>query len=81
MDMIKFFGKVLLLITVPVAFVIVSSLGVSSLIAIVSYSADNVTYNQAFDSILPVVSVLMTIIGVVGLLMFFVTLQDRKQTR
>ena len=78
MDMIKFFGKVLLLITVPVAFVVVSSLGVSALIAIVSYSADNLTYEQSFNSIITMVTILMTITAVVGVLMFFVSLEDKK---
>lgn len=76
MDMIKYFGKMLLLVIVPVGFIVVSTISVSALIAVVSFQADNMTFEVAFKSILPLISLLMTLIAFVGVIWFFSNLKD-----
>ena len=78
MDMIKYFGKLLLLITVPVAFIVVATGVVSSFIALISYKLDGVSYDVAFQSTLGLITILMSLVALLGLIMFFVSLEDKK---
>ena len=74
--MIKYFGKLLLLVIVPISFIVVSSTLVSSLIALISYHVDKVPFNSAFVSVLSLITTLMTLIALLGLGMFFVNKED-----
>jgi hypothetical protein len=78
MDMIKFFGKVLLFVTVPAVFVVVSTCIITSLIAIISSRYDGITFGSAFQTSLGVITFLMTLTSIVGMIMFLVSLEDKK---
>ena len=78
MDMIKFFGKVLLFVTVPAVFVLVSTTIITSLVAVISSRYDGVTFSSAYEHSLGIITFLMVLTSIVGMIMFLVSLEDKK---
>jgi hypothetical protein len=76
MDMIKYFGKLLLLVIVPISFIVVSTTVVSALIAVISCKADGMSFDASFKAMLPLATLLMTLTALAGFIVFFVNKED-----
>lgn len=75
MDLIKHFGKLLLLIAVPSAFAVVSAIVISALFATIGVLMGHNSFSECFQSLVGNLSVFTALLSLLGTIMFF---SDRK---
>jgi hypothetical protein len=73
MRVINYIGKALLTVILPVAFCVVSSIIISALFASIGALMDHNTFQSCFQGALEFVVCVMTLITLVGTIMYFAT--------
>jgi hypothetical protein len=78
MNIYKYFGKLLLIVTIPVVFVIVSSIVMSLLIGFIACLASDSTFGYCFTETLGcgALEFLMGIIALIGTVIYLDTWRD-----
>lgn len=73
MNIYKYFGKLVLVVSIPVAFVVVSSIVLSLLIACIGTLSSDSSFSQYFSTTLGcgAIEFLMSIVAFGGMVMYF----------
>jgi len=71
MDLIKHFGKLLLLIAVPSAFAVVSAIVISALFATIGVLMGHNSFSECFQSMVGNLTIMTSILSLLGTIMFF----------
>jgi hypothetical protein len=71
MDLIRHFGKMLLLIAVPSAFAVVSAIVISALFATIGVLMGHNSFSECFQHMIGMLTIITAILSLLGTIMFF----------